>query len=183
MRPRPALPAKAASKAWLRALELTAPIANSPLRNFPAVIAELAERFGDAPALVSDAETFGFSALNARANRYARWALAQNLGHGDNVALLMPNRPEYMAIWLGITRAGGAVALINTNLAGPALAHCLDIVAPKYIIVADELIDALETAQPHRRTAAKNLVARRRHPLSRYIRRGRPTFADHACGR
>ena len=33
------------------------------------------------------------------------------------VALLMPNRAEYLAIWLGITRIGGVVALINTNLA------------------------------------------------------------------
>ncbi len=152
-RPRPAPPAKTASKAWLRALELTAPIASSPLRTFPAVIAELAERFGDAPALISDTENFSFNALDARANRYARWALAQNLGRGETVALMMPNRPEYMAIWLGITRAGGAVALINANLAGPALAHCLDIVAPKHIIVADELVDAFETAQPHRKTA------------------------------
>ena len=28
----------------------------------------------------------------------------------------MPNRPEYLAIWLGITRVGGVVALLNTNL-------------------------------------------------------------------
>ena len=51
-------------------------------------------------------------------NRYARWALEQGLGKGDVVCLLMPNRPEYMAIWLGITRVGGVVALLNTNLAG-----------------------------------------------------------------
>ena len=37
----------------------------------------------------------------------------------------MPNRPDYLAIWLGLTRIGGVVALINTNLAGEALAHCL----------------------------------------------------------
>ena len=30
----------------------------------------------------------------------------------------MPNRPDYLAIWLGITRVGGVVALLNTNCAG-----------------------------------------------------------------
>jgi fatty-acyl-CoA synthase len=152
---KPARTDKAASKAWLRALELTAPIAGSPLRTFPAVISELAERFGDAPALVSDVENLSFSALDARSNRYAKWALGQNLEHGATVCLMMPNCPEYMAIWLGITRAGGVVALLNTHLAGPALAHCIDIVEPKHIIVADALMEALESARPGLRTPAK----------------------------
>jgi fatty-acyl-CoA synthase len=144
-----------ASRAWLRALEFTAPIAGSPSRTFPAVIAELADRFGDAPALIDDGETLSFSALHARANRYARWALANDLGRGATVCLLMQNRPEYMAIWLGITRAGGVVALLNTNLAGPALAHCIDIVEPKHIIVADGLAAALESARSFLKTTAQ----------------------------
>jgi len=146
---RPAGADGGASKAWLRALEATAPIAQAPLRTFPVVIEELAERFGDAPALVSDLERFSFRELNARANRYARWALAQNLSRGETVCLMMPNRPEYMAIWLGIARAGGTAALINTNLTGLSLAHCIDIVAPKHIIVADALTGAFESARPH----------------------------------
>ena len=60
----------------------------------------------------------------------------------------MPNRPEYMAIWLGITKVGGVVALLNTNLAGASLAHCIDIVAPKHIIAAPELADRLYAANP-----------------------------------
>ena len=42
------------ARMWLRALELTAPIPDKPHRVFPSVIDELAEKFGDAPALVSD---------------------------------------------------------------------------------------------------------------------------------
>ena len=79
---------------------------------------EVTARHGDKPALISDLETLTYRALAARANRYARWALAQGLRKGEVVCLLMPNRPEYLAIWLGITRAGGAVALLNTNLTG-----------------------------------------------------------------
>jgi fatty-acyl-CoA synthase len=135
------------SRAWLRALELTSPIANAPLRVFPVVIEELAGRFGDAPALLSDEESLSFAALAQCANRYTRWALAQGLEKGDTVCLLMANRPEYMAIWLGITRAGGVVALLNSNLAGASLAHCIDVVAPKHIIVAQELAQTLDCAR------------------------------------
>ena len=41
---------------------------------------------------------------------------AQGIAKGDAVCLLMPNRPEYMAIWLGDHAVGGVVALLNTNL-------------------------------------------------------------------
>jgi fatty-acyl-CoA synthase len=54
----------------------------------------------------------------------------------------MPNRPDYMAIWLGFTRVGGIVALVNTNLVG-ARSHCIDIVEPKHVIVAADLCEDL----------------------------------------
>ena len=118
------------AKAWLRALELTAPISSNPDRILPAVILEVAARMGDAPALLSDQESFTYRALAERINQYARWALDQGLAKGDVVCLLMTNRPEYLAIWLGITSAGAVVSLLNTNLAGASLAHCIRAVAP-----------------------------------------------------
>jgi fatty-acyl-CoA synthase len=140
---------------WVRALELTAPIAKNPRRILPTVIEELAEQFDSAPALLSDHERLSYRELAERSNRYARWALGQGLDEGDVVALFMPNRPEYMAIWLGITRVGGIVALLNTNVAGSALAHCVNIVAPKHIIAAAELIEPLSTALLDREEAVK----------------------------
>src|SRR5262245_51896904 len=100
----------------LRALQMTTPIAKNPTRVFPVVIDELAERFGDAPALLSDRERFSYRTLSERSHRYARWAIQQNLRKGETVCLLMPNRPEYLAAWLGISSMGGVAALINTNL-------------------------------------------------------------------
>lgn len=151
---RPARSNFSATKAWVRALELTAPIVNNPQRILPTVIEELAEKLGEAPALLSERECLTYRALAERSNRYARWVLDQGLAKGDTVCLLMPNRPEYMAIWLGITRVGGVVALLNTNLTGPSLAHCIHIVEPKHLIVAADLIDRLTTAVPNLEGAA-----------------------------
>jgi fatty-acyl-CoA synthase len=139
----------------LRTLRRTAPIVRNPTRIFPAVIDELAARHGDKPALLSDRETFSYRALAERSLRYSRWALAQGLGKGDVVALLMPNRPEYYAIWLGLTRTGTTVALLNTNLASASLAYCIDIVAPRHVIAAAELAGALASTEPFRKTAAR----------------------------
>ena len=112
------------------------------------MIEELAAEFGEAPALLSDRECLSYRALAQRSNQYARWALAQGLGKGETICLFMPNRPEYLAIWLGLTKVGGVVALLNTNLTGRSLAHCIDIVAPKHIIADSDLVDRLMTALP-----------------------------------
>src|SRR5438876_3376679 len=144
----PAISNGSSAKAWLRALELTAPISSNPGRIFPTVIEEVAEKFGRAPALLSDRECLTYDELAERSNRYARWALDQNVALGDVVCLMMSNSPEHMAIWLGITRAGGVVALLNTNLTGPSLAHCVKIAAPKHVIVGAEFLDSLNAALP-----------------------------------
>jgi fatty-acyl-CoA synthase len=138
-----------------RAVRLTTPIARNPRRIFPLLIDDLAACHGDRPALVSKDESLTYRALAERSRRYARWAMAEGIGKGDVVALLMTNRPEYIAIWLGIIRAGGTVALLNTNLAGPALAYCIDSVAPKLVIVAGDLTGALSSTDPLRKTSPR----------------------------
>jgi len=127
-----------ASKAWLRALEMTARIEETPARTFPVVIEELGARFGDAPALLGLEQSLTHAGLAARANRIARWALSVGIAKGDTVGLLMPNGPDYLAIWIGVTRIGGVVALLNTNLKGDALKRCIAVAAPKHLIAASD---------------------------------------------
>ena len=149
-----AAPRDSAAKAWSRALELTAAIASQRDRTFPDVVDDIAARLGDEPALLSDGGSLSYRALAARANQYARWALRRGLGKGDTVCLLMPNRPEYLAIWLGITKIGGVVALLNTNLSGPSLAHCINLADANHVIVGAELVEQFTSAIPYLAGAA-----------------------------
>ena len=142
-------PGASVSRAWLRALELTAPIPRQRERVLPAVVDELGDRLGEKPALLSDRECFTLPRTRRARSALCPLALAQGVAKGDVVGLLMPNRPEYLAIWLGITRVGGVVALLNTNLAGQSLAHCIQAASVKHLIVAAELADAAGTALPH----------------------------------
>jgi fatty-acyl-CoA synthase len=126
---------------WRRALEATARLAAEPTLILPTVVNELAARLGDKTALLSKRETLSFADLAGRLNRYSRWALSAGVEAGDTVCLLMPNRPDYVAFWLGVTQIGGVVALLNTNLSGAALAHCIEAAAPRHIVVAAEFAD------------------------------------------
>ncbi len=161
--------ADSAVKTWLRALELTAPIARNPDRILSTVIAELAEKFADKPALLFDRESLSYLELVERSNQYARWALEQGIAKGEVVGLLMGNRPDYFAIWLGLTSVGVIVALLNTNLSGPSLEHCIQIVSPRHLLVSKDLEGRL-SEQPGCRIWIHGLDLRidslSRHPLS-----------------
>jgi fatty-acyl-CoA synthase len=133
---------KFAREAWIRALQRTASIDKLGV-TLPALIDRLARQFGAAPALVSTETTLSYQDLAIRCNQYARWGLAQDLKAGDTVCLLMANCAEYMAIWLGLSRIGAVVALVNSNLAGDALTHSINIVAPRAIIVGGGLASRL----------------------------------------
>ncbi len=135
----PALkPPVSVSQAWLRALERTAAIPRHPERLLSTIVDEMAARRGEAPAVLSDTQCFTYAELAARKDRYAQWALAQGIARGDVVALLMPNSPEYLAVWLGITSVGGVVALLNTNLDVAALTHAMTAAAAQHLLASDE---------------------------------------------
>ncbi len=144
-----------AAKAWLKAIELTSRIEADPRRLFADVVEDFTARQGEAPAVVSDAQTLTYRALGERINRYARWAIAAGIKSGDAVCLIMPTRPDYVAAWLGISRVGGVVALINTKLLGQSLAHCVNVAGADHVILAEALADVFETARPQLARASK----------------------------
>jgi fatty-acyl-CoA synthase len=129
---------KAARDAWLRALANTAKIGERG-EILPQVIDRLALQFGPAPALIGPQSSLNFSELAARARQYTRFALSQGLRPGETAALCMSSSAEYVAAWLGLSRAGCGVALLNTQLSGEILSHSLGIARPK-LIVADETL-------------------------------------------
>src|SRR6185437_14329059 len=139
-------PADSPLKAWVRALELTAPIARNPHVTLPARLDELAAAYGAAPALAGERGSLTYAELANLANRYSRWALDQRLRRGDVVGLVMQNCPEYFAIWLGITRTGAIVSLINTNLLGDSLLHAIRVAMPVHVIAGPDLAASVAKA-------------------------------------
>ncbi|ESQ87178.1 acyl-CoA synthetase [Asticcacaulis sp. AC460] len=87
----------------------------------------VADRYKDNLAVLFEGKTLTYQQLDTMANRYAHWGRARGLKPGDTVALFMPNRLEYIAIWVGLNKIGVITALINNSLTGSGLAHCINI--------------------------------------------------------
>src|SRR5215472_1834630 len=142
-------------KSWVRALEMTAPIGQNPAITLPTLIDALADKFNDAEALVSEHDRLTYRELARQSNKYSAWALKEGIGFRDVVCLVMPNCAEYMAIWLGLTRVGTIVSLINTNLSGQPLAHSINVAMPKHLIVATENAGAVADILPRLTSGAR----------------------------
>ncbi|HLU92011.1 MAG TPA: AMP-binding protein, partial [Pedomonas sp.] len=112
----------------------------------------LEERAGDhadTPFIIFEEETLTFAEVNRRANRVAHAALGAGLKRGDRVALMMLNRPDFLIIWLGLSKIGVVTALINTSAIGPVLAHAIRQVEARVLIVDAELAQAAADLHPN----------------------------------
>lgn len=109
---------------------------------------EAVDKFGDNIAIEDESRSVTYRELDALANRYAHWARSRNLRRSDVIGLVMTNRIEYLASWIGFSKVGIATALINTNLTGQALAHCLNIVNVAQVVADEGTWKQVEDARP-----------------------------------
>jgi fatty-acyl-CoA synthase len=84
------------------------------------------DKWRERRAITFGERTLSYGEMDAIANRYAHWAQEHGLRRGQTVALFLPNRIEYLSIWYGLSKIGVATALINNNLSGAQLRHCLN---------------------------------------------------------
>lgn len=120
---------------------------------------KLVDKHGKNLAFLEDDQTQTYDEFETYANRVANWALAENCKAGDTVAVFVRNRLEYVAIWFGLTKVGVIPALLNYQLAGPALAHCLNISDAKLLILDYEMQEAWQAAKPDVKGELKVLAA------------------------
>ena len=107
----------------------------------------LVDKYGDNLAFIEDDKEITYDDMETYANRVAAWAQAEGCHVGDTVAVFARNRAEYVGLWFGLSKAGVIPALLNYQLTGPALAHCLNISDSKILIMDHEMANQWEAAK------------------------------------
>lgn len=108
-----------------------------------AQVEDKAARFGERSAIVFEGQELTWGEFNALANQYAHTLKAEGVNRGDTVSVIMENRIEFLALIVGLNKLGATAALINTNLQGRPLTHCITVTESKKCIFGGEVADAL----------------------------------------
>jgi solute carrier family 27 fatty acid transporter 1/4 len=90
--------------------------------------------------IIDHNKTWSFRQVDEYSNRVANLFQQRfQLKKGDCVALFMENRPEFVCIWLGLSKVGVITALINTNLKNDSLLHSITVADSKCVIYGNSL--------------------------------------------
>ena len=106
-------------------------------RTLGGLLDEIAAARPDAEAVVFRGERLAYAALRDRVNTLARTFVALGVRRGDRVALLLPNRPEWLVTALAAARLGAAVAAISTFSAPREVAWALEHARPRVLVTME----------------------------------------------
>ncbi len=106
----------------------------------PHLAAAAAARWGDAPALIENGETWSFSQLWAECRRAAAAFLAHGIGESDRVAIWAPNCREWVVAAVGAMTVGAAIVPLNTRLKGREAGDILRRTRTKMLLTVGEFL-------------------------------------------
>ncbi|WP_285725675.1 long-chain-fatty-acid--CoA ligase [Psychromicrobium xiongbiense] len=105
-----------------------------------AILAESAHRYRDLPALVVGEEVTSYAELWEQTKAYAGALKARGVGHGDRVAILMPNVADFPRTYYAILALGAVVVPIHALLRAEEIEFVLRDSAASLLIAAAPLL-------------------------------------------
>lgn len=107
----------------------------------PDWLQEQAQRIPIRPGLVYAGREWDFRALDQAADQLASQLAVAGVRPGDFLAVLLPNRLEYVFLIHAAARLGAVLAPLNTRLAAPELAWQLEHLACRFLVSGEALAD------------------------------------------
>ncbi|KAL8966607.1 MAG: hypothetical protein Q9197_005888 [Variospora fuerteventurae] len=102
----------------------------------------LARSTGNHPFLIYEGTTWTFRDVYDIVLKYGTWLKTEyNVAPKEIVALDFMNSPEMIFIWLGLWSIGAYPALVNYNLTGAPLLHCLTTSTARIVFVDEAVSD------------------------------------------
>src|SRR5437762_2054367 len=107
----------------------------------------VATRYGSREAMVFGEVRVSFAEFRERVDRLARGLAALGIRHGENVAIWLPNRPEWFFAQYACARLGAVVIALNPRYKAHELSYILGQSEAKALLITDHLggIDYFET--------------------------------------
>lgn len=110
-------------------------------RTIGRILADKADRIGERTFLIWQGRKITYSEIEAMTNRYANGFTAHGIGHGDHVAVMLPNCPEFFGVVWGLGKIGAVAVPLNTAAKGDMLRYFIDQSDATCVVVDDEWVD------------------------------------------
>ncbi len=106
-------------------------------------LSQTADAYPNSTAIIFDGRSITWRELDDEASRIAQALKEQGVEQGDSISFMFDSSIELVANLFGCLRAGAQVALLNTNLRGPQLRHCIGTTDSKKLLFGDEHTQAI----------------------------------------
>jgi len=117
---------------------------NDTQMSMGSVLEHNAEVYQNNPAILYEDVAYTHKEFNESINRYAHYFRSEGVKKGDEVIVLVDNRPELLMIIGAMSKLGAISSLINPNQRGEILLYSINLARGQYFIVGEELLDAFE---------------------------------------
>src|SRR5262245_35238060 len=94
-------------------------------RTLGGVLHDATRRWPEREALVFESRRWTYADLNAETDRVARALMDVGVEPGENVALWMTNRPEWLFVMFAVARVGACLVPLNTRYRTDDVAYTL----------------------------------------------------------
>ncbi|MEE2783745.1 MAG: long-chain-acyl-CoA synthetase [Pseudomonadota bacterium] len=124
-----------------------APTPDETTGSFAAWVEANASSLPEHCAIVFEEQEVNWQEFNGLANQYANYLKSRGINRGDCVSLMMDNRIEFLALIVALNKIGAIGGLINNNLTGRQLAHCISVTHSRLCIFGAEVADAVNSVR------------------------------------
>jgi len=114
-------------------------------KSLPEHFREAAQQFADRPAIVTPEQTVSYAELNAQSDAIASGLIAKGVQPGDHIGLYGSNSSTFVALYLGIQKAGATVVPINLLLNPQEVAWILNDAEVKLLFYFEPFAPAVES--------------------------------------
>jgi fatty-acyl-CoA synthase len=107
------------------------------------VFQERAAKHADKTFLRFEDREVTYREANETVNRYAAVLSERGVGHGDVVAIMLPNSPEPILLMLAAVKCGAISGMLNYNQRGDVLEHSLGLLSAKVVVADPDFVEPI----------------------------------------
>jgi long-chain acyl-CoA synthetase len=171
------------NKPWLNQYDAGVPAEMQiPDISLVALFKTAVREFGNATCTIYEDKMLTYNQVDDLSDRVARYLLAQGIGKGDRIGIMLPNSPAFVISFYGILKAGGVVMALNPAFRPAEIEKQAVESGIRILILSDGFLSAVKSVAPETDLVSLVVVDGDRPALSGDDTTWEDLLADYIAG-